>query len=89
MLFTDNHLQEDKTERKAGPDIIQTTVDPERLVRADIERLPATVVEYIKELQSSVLKSSGRTPSRDWVVARIMEGVLPLPDWADTPKHSD
>lgn len=89
MLFTDNQLPEDKTEEKAGPDIIQTTVDPERLVRADIDRLPAPVVEYIKELQAQVLQSSGRTPSRDWVVARIIEGVLPLPDWADTPKHSD
>ncbi|ODB87705.1 hypothetical protein A3195_00030 [Candidatus Thiodiazotropha endoloripes] len=89
MLFTNNQLPEDKTEDKAGPTIIQTTVDPERLVRAYIERLPAPVIEYIKALQAQVLKSSGRTPSRDWVVARIIEGVLPLPDWADTPKHTD
>lgn len=89
MLFTDNQLPEDNTEDRAGPTIIQTTVDPERWVRADIDRLPATVVDYIKELQRSVLQSSGRTPSRDWVVARIIEGTLPLPDRANTSKHTD
>ncbi|ODB92342.1 hypothetical protein A3194_08105 [Candidatus Thiodiazotropha endoloripes] len=89
MLFTNNQITEDKTEDKAGPDVIQTTVDPERWVRADIDRLPAPVVEYIKELQRSILQSSGRTPSRDWVVARIIDGTLPLPDRAVTPEHSD
>jgi hypothetical protein len=89
MLFTDNKLPEDDTEGKAKPDIIQITVDPNRLVRAGIERLPSPVVEYIKELQAQVLQNTGRTPSRDWVVARIIEGSLPLPDWAGTSKHSD